>query len=58
MGRGRAGIGMIRSTHVTIKVDKMDFDKNIGRARTPRQKALWTERKQQVEKLKAAAPAQ
>ncbi len=57
MGRGRTGIGKIRSTHVTIKVDKVDFNKCITDARTPRQKELWKTRQQLVEKIRASPPA-
>jgi ribosomal protein L22 len=57
MGRGRTGIGKIRSTHVTIKVDKVDFNKCITDARTPRQKDLWTTRLKLVEKIRASPPA-
>lgn len=56
MGRGRCGIGRIRSTHVTIKVDKVDFQDCINNAVTARQKNLWLERKSIVDKLRNTAP--
>lgn len=57
MGRGRTGIGRIRSSHVTIKVDKVDFADRIDNARTVGQKALWSKRKEVVDKKKASTPA-
>lgn len=56
MGRGRTGIGRIRSTHVTIKVDKVDFKDCIDNAVTLRQKNLWIDRKNIVDKLRNTAP--
>ena len=59
MGRGRTGVGMIRSSHVTIKVDKVDFSDRIENARTPTQKALWTKRKGIVDNLRGeSVPAE
>lgn len=56
MGRGRTGIGKIRSTHVTIKLDKVDFTECIDKAYTAKQKALWIGRKNIVDKLRNTAP--
>jgi hypothetical protein len=54
MGRGRTGIGKIRSTHVTIKVDKVDFKKRIAEAKDRREKVLWKTRKNLAEQLRAS----
>eukprot|EP00388_Colpodella_angusta_P030590 GDKK01019929.1.p1 GENE.GDKK01019929.1~~GDKK01019929.1.p1 ORF type:complete len:182 (+),score=38.53 GDKK01019929.1:37-582(+) len=56
MGRGRTGIGKIRSTHVTIKLDKVDFTECIEKAYTAKQRSLWTGRKNIVDKLRNTAP--
>lgn len=55
MGRGRAGIGKIRSTHVRMKIDKLDFDKRIQEARSPNEKKLWQHRKYLADKLRKRA---
>lgn len=54
MGRGRAGIGMIRSSHVTVKLQVIDFAQKIQEAKTPGQKRLWEKRQDLVLKLKEA----
>ena len=41
MGRGRTGIGYMRKTHVTIKVEVINFATMIEKAKTKSQKAKW-----------------
>ena len=41
MGRGRTGMGYMRKTHVTIKVEVINFAKMIEKAKTKSQKARW-----------------
>lgn len=53
MGRGHTGIGRIRSTHVTIKVDKVDFARRIAQAKDRREKALWQTRKSIAERARS-----
>lgn len=52
MGRGRSGVGKIRSSHVTIKVDKVNFQEKIEQARSIYERDVWMKRKAQVDKLK------
>lgn len=56
MGRGRAGFGTMRWTHVKLKVELIDFDERILKAETNSEKNLWIKRKTLVEKLKANPP--
>jgi len=53
MGRGRTGVGYTRSSHVTVKVEKINFDDMINKSRSMNQKKKWSERREEVEKLKA-----
>lgn len=52
MGRGRSGVGKIRSSHVTIKVDKVNFQEKIQHARSIYERDVWTKRQALVNKLK------
>jgi hypothetical protein len=52
MGRGRTGVGMHRSTHVMMKIDKVNFTHRIDNARTAEEKRLWQSRKRIVEKAR------
>ena len=52
MGRGRTGFGYTRSSHVTIRLDRVDFDAMVAAAKTPNQAATWIKRKQLVERIK------
>ena len=53
MGRGRTGVGVIAKTHVTVKVEVVDFEKKIAECKSQNQKKKWSERKVLVQKLKA-----
>lgn len=52
MGKGRAGVGYTRWSHVTVKVDKVDFEKMIADAETPADRKKWTTRWEGVKQLK------
>lgn len=52
MGRGRTGFGYTRESHVTIKVDKVDFQAMIDKAKSPEDKKRWEQRWEIVKKLK------
>ncbi len=52
MGKGRAGVGYTRWAHVTVKVDKVDFEKMIADAKTPEDQKKWTARWAGVKQLK------
>ena len=51
MGRGRTGVGYKRATHVVIRVEKVDFDREIGDAVNPLQQRNWRTLKTKVAKL-------
>mmetsp|Transcript_21994 Transcript_21994/g.31598 ORF Transcript_21994/g.31598 Transcript_21994/m.31598 type:complete len:175 (+) Transcript_21994:7-531(+) len=53
MGRGRTGVGYTRSSHVTVKVEKINFDDMIDKSPSMNQKKKWSERRDAVEQLKA-----
>jgi hypothetical protein len=53
MGRGRAGFGYKRQSHITIRVEKIDFEKCIADAKSYTQKQLWIKRWETVKALKA-----
>ena len=56
MGRGRTGIGYMRKSHVTVKVEKINFEEQIAAAKTASQKAKWAKIQALVaEKRKALA---
>ena len=52
MGRGRTGYGYKRSSHVTVKVEKIDFEAAIAEAKTTNQKSVWSRRMAMVQELK------
>lgn len=54
MGRGRTGIGRTIKSHVTIKVEKIDFAKMIEDAKTMNQKKVWAKRQKMVDNIKLA----
>ena len=58
MGRGRSGMGKIRSSHVTIKVDKVNFQEKIQHARSIYERDVWMKRKALVDKLKKSGDTQ
>lgn len=41
MGRGRSGVGYMRKTHVTIKLEVINFEERINKAKTTSQKVKW-----------------
>ena len=51
-GRGRTGIGMIRKTHVTLKVEIINFQQMINEAPTISQKNKWKKREELVNSLR------
>lgn len=53
MGRGRTGFGYKRRAHVTVKVEKVDFDYEIQRSRTNVDKMMWTKRMELVQKIRS-----
>lgn len=53
MGKGRTGVGYIRSTHVWIKVGVVDFEKEIANAKTFHEKNKWLARRQVAEKVRS-----
>lgn len=52
MGRGRTGVGMIRKTHITVKLEVINFEEKIEDAETQTQKKKWALRRDMVNKLK------
>ena len=56
MGRGRTGIGYMRKSHVTVKVEKINFDKVIKEAKTMSQKAKWERIKALVQSKRIVEP--
>ncbi len=58
MGRGRTGFGYKRYTHVTIKVEKVDFQKEIDNAKNPIMLKKWKKLSDIVNKIKLSQPAQ
>jgi hypothetical protein len=57
MGRGRTGVGYLRRSHVTVKVEKIDFAEKIANAKTFSQKRKWTGIQALVEQKKSAGAA-
>lgn len=55
MGRGRTGFGYTRKSHVTVKVQKIDFDAIISNSKTPVLQSIWRKRSEMVAKLKEEA---
>jgi hypothetical protein len=54
MGRGRTGIGYMRKTHVTVKLEVINFADMIAKAKTSSQKAKWARIQDIVEKKRLA----
>lgn len=52
MGRGRAGVGYTRWSHVQCVVEKIDFDRMILEAESANAKRRWLERKEEVRALR------
>ncbi len=52
MGRGRTGFGYTRASHITLKVDKLDFEKLIADAKSGGERRKWANRYEEVKKLK------
>jgi len=52
MGRGRTGFGYKRSTHVTVRVEVIDFFKQMAQAATSSQREKWARRLDLVNELK------
>ena len=57
MGRGRTGVGIIRKTHVTVKLEVIDFEEKIQEAESQTQKKRWTQRRDLVQQLKTGNSA-
>ena len=53
MGRGRTGVGYKRTSHVNIKVERIDFQQFIDKARSANQKSKWQQRKLLVADIQA-----
>ena len=49
-------MGYRRWAHVNLSVEKINFDKMISKAKTASQKKMWTERRENVIKLKENPP--
>ena len=52
MGRGRTGFGYKRNSHVTVKLEKIDFDHKIKNERALNQRKKWRSIQEKVENLK------
>lgn len=52
MGRGRTGFGYKRWSHVTMKVEVINFDEKILKSKSIDEQKLWIKRKALVENLK------
>lgn len=57
MGRGRTGVGYMRKTHVTVKLEVINFANMIAKAKTSSQKAKWARIQDIVEKKRLAGSA-
>ena len=53
MGRGRTGVGYKRTSHVNIKVERIDFQQLIDEARSANQKNKWQQRRLLVADIQA-----
>lgn len=53
MGRGRTGYGYNRCSHITLKLDHVNFDAMMEGAKTPGEAAAWANRKLLVAELKS-----
>ena len=52
MGRGRTGFGYRRYSHIWLRVEKIDFEKQIEKAETQTQKEKWAKMEQLVYRLR------
>lgn len=52
MGRGRAGFGYKRWSHIKLRVQKINFDEQILQASTISQRKKWIQRKALVQSLR------
>jgi hypothetical protein len=52
MGRGRTGFGYRRWSHVWVKVEKIDFAKEIAEAKTFSQQQKWREMEALVSRMR------
>jgi hypothetical protein len=57
MGRGRAGVGTMRWSHLYLSVEVINFDEKISKCLSPQERALWVQRKTLVDSLKANPPS-
>lgn len=57
MGRGRTGFGYKRSSHVSTKLEIIDFDAKIAAAKTASERKDWSKRKELVKVLKQTSQA-
>lgn len=57
MGRGRTGVGYMRKTHVTVKLEVINFVDMTAKAKTNSQKAKWTRIQEIVEKKRLSGSA-
>lgn len=57
MGRGRTGIGYMRKSHVTVKLEVINFASMIAKAKTSTQKAKWAKIQEIVEKKRLSGSA-
>mmetsp|Transcript_7909 Transcript_7909/g.11976 ORF Transcript_7909/g.11976 Transcript_7909/m.11976 type:complete len:226 (+) Transcript_7909:96-773(+) len=48
MGRGRAGLGYKRFSHLTVQLKKIDFDEKIRNSKNVREAKEWVKQKLQV----------
>jgi hypothetical protein len=55
MGKGRSGLTRKRSTHVTVRVDKVNFSDQIEKAKTQQDKLMWANREKLAKKLRDEA---
>ena len=53
MGRGRTGYGYKRSTNVTVKVEKIDFEALMAKSKTMNQRNTWAKRRDMVLDIKS-----
>lgn len=58
MGRGRTGLGYKRWAHVMVRVEKVDFTREIAEARNPIQLKRWQSLKQIVDSKKKKIASQ
>lgn len=54
MGKGRHGVGYNRQSIVTVKVEKIDFEKKISECKALNQKSKWAKIQALAEKKKNA----